>query len=126
MGVYNTSFISPYALFAQQFKEVSINRLLEFRLTKTSPMHEDKHRTSWNKPYVQGKRFYICPAKGEGRMSITKRRIDAKNAVGQISLPDTVATSLAIRERNPVLTLDMEWLGKYHINLTGVERRTSR
>jgi deoxyribose-phosphate aldolase len=125
MGVYNTSFINPYALFAQQFKEVSINRLLEFRLTKTSPMHEDKHRTCWNKPYVQGKRFYICTAKGEGRMTTTKRRIDAKNAEGQISLPDTVVTSLAIPERNPGMSLDMDWVSKVHINRSAVERRAA-
>src|SRR5260221_8650633 len=58
-------------------------------------------------------------------MTTTKRRIDAKNAEGQISLPDTVATSLAIPERNPGMPLDMDWVSKVHINRSAVERRAA-
>lgn len=58
-------------------------------------------------------------------MTTTKRRIDAKNAEGQISLPDTVATSLAIPERNPGTSLDMDWVSKVHINRSAVERRAA-
>ena len=58
-------------------------------------------------------------------MTTTKRRIDAKNAEGQISIPDTVATSLAISERNPGMPLDMDWVSKVHINRSAVERRAA-
>ena len=58
-------------------------------------------------------------------MTTTKRRIDAKNADEQISLPDTVATSLAIPERNPGMPLDMDWVSKVHINRSAVERRAA-
>src|SRR5258707_4275354 len=58
-------------------------------------------------------------------MTTTKRRIDAKNTEGQISLPDTVATSLAISERNPGMPLDMDWVSKVHINRSAVERRAA-
>jgi deoxyribose-phosphate aldolase len=58
-------------------------------------------------------------------MTTTKRRIDAKNADEQISLPDTVATSLAIPERNPGMSLDMDWVSKVHINRSAVERRAA-
>ena len=58
-------------------------------------------------------------------MTTTKRRIDAKNAEGQISIPDTVATSLAIPERNPGMPLDMDWVSKVHINRSAVERRAA-
>ena len=58
-------------------------------------------------------------------MTTTKRRIDAKNAEGQISIPDTVATSLSIPERNPGMPLDMDWVSKVHINRSAVERRAA-
>jgi deoxyribose-phosphate aldolase len=58
-------------------------------------------------------------------MTTTKRRIDAKNADEQISLPDTGATSLAIAERNPGMPLDMDWVSKVHINRSAVERRAA-
>src|SRR5260370_17712296 len=58
-------------------------------------------------------------------MTTTKRSIDAKNTEGQISLPDTVATSLGIPERNPGMPLDMDWVSKVHINRSAVERRAA-